>query len=64
MMASTSSFGVPYLTPFSPTRSDLFKDDLLITPIWKQEHRPTFLRTKKPVREPYISRKWAKKGDE
>ena len=44
----------------SPTRSDLFKDDLLITPIWKQEHRPTFLRTKKPIREPYISRKWAK----
>lgn len=64
LMTSTASFGVPYLTPFSPTRTDIFKDDLLITPLWKQEHRPTFLRTKKPIREPHISRKWAKSKKE
>ena len=53
---------MPYLTPFAPSRKGAFKDDILISPLWKQEQRPIFLKPKNQIREPKISRKWIK-GD-
>ena len=58
ILSNVSSFGVPYLTPFSPIRKGALKDDLFISPLWKQEKRPIFLRPKQKQREPKISRKW------
>lgn len=58
-LSNTTSFGVPYLTPFTPFRKGAFKDDYVAaSPIWKQEFRPIFLKTKDAKREPHISRKW------
>lgn len=62
ILSSTTSFGVPYLTPISPIRKGAFKDDIFISPIWKQEKRPIFLKPKTIEREPKISRRWVKGG--
>lgn len=62
ILSTATSFGVPYLTPFAPKRKGAFKDDIFITPLWKQENRPIFLKTKNISREPKISRKWIKGG--
>lgn len=62
ILTTTTSFGVPYLTPFAPSRKGAFKDDIFISPLWKQEKRPIFLKTKDSEREPKISRKWIKGG--
>lgn len=61
VLTTASSFGVPYLTPFAPFRKSVFKDDLLSSPLWKQEIRPVFLKPKKLNKEPKISRKWTKR---
>ncbi len=60
ILSNVSSFGVPYLTPFTPFRKGAFKDDLFIAPLWKQEKRPIFLKPKEQNREPKITRKWMK----
>ncbi|OAS21619.1 spore germination protein [Paenibacillus oryzisoli] len=39
-LSRLSSFGVPYLTPITPTRFKDFKDMLFRAPVWKQEHHP------------------------
>lgn len=62
VLTTTTSFGVPYLTPFAPSRKGAFRDDIFISPLWKQEERPIFLKPKSRIREPKISRKWIK-GD-
>lgn len=62
ILTTTTSFGVPYLTPFAPSRKGAFKDDIFISPLWKQEQRPIFLKPKNKIREPKISRKWIKGG--
>ena len=62
ILCNVTSFGVPYLTPFSPVRKGALKDDLLIVPIWKQEMRPIFLKPKEQRREPKFSKKWDKGG--
>jgi len=36
-------------------------DDVLTMPIWKQENRPAFLKTKAKKKEPKIAMKWKKK---
>ena len=58
LLTTTTSFGVPYLTPFAPLRKGVFKDDIISSPIWKQENRPVFLKPKKLSRMPHVSRKW------
>lgn len=58
LLTSTTSFGVPYLTPFAPFRKGVFKDDLLASPIWKKELQPIYLKTKKKRKAPHISRGW------
>lgn len=62
LLSSTTSFGVPYLTPLSPIRKGFLKDDIFISPLWKQEKRPIFLKPKLMDKEPKISRKWLKGG--
>lgn len=61
LLATTSSFGVPYLTPIAPLKRSAILDDILTMPLWKQENRPAFLKTKKKQKEPKISMKWKEK---
>lgn len=62
VLTSSSSFGAPYLAPYAPMSSQVLKDDLFTSPIWKQEYRPKFLKSRRPRKEPRISRKWVKGG--
>ncbi len=58
LLVTTTSFGVPYSSPYVPINSKLGESDLASIPIWKQEERPNFLKPKKQKRQPKISRKW------
>ena len=58
LLSTTTSFGVPYLTPVAPLKNSIISDDLIAMPIWKQEYRPSFLKTKTRKKEPKISMKW------
>lgn len=58
VLATTTSFGVPYLAPYSPMHSFFSSSDTANIPIWKQENRPQFLKPKRTKRQPKISRKW------
>ena len=62
LLSTTNSFGVPYLTPYAPLKRSVVMDDLFTLPIWKQENRPSFLKTKEKKKEPKISMKWKKGG--
>ena len=62
ILRTTTSLGVAWGTPFAPSRKGAFKDDIFISPLWKQEQRPIFLKPKNKIREPKISRKWIKGG--
>ena len=64
VLTSSSSFGAPYLAPYAPMSNQILKDDLFTSPIWKQEFRPTFLKTRRKRKEPKISRKWIKGGSQ
>lgn len=59
-LASSSSFGVPFLSPITPRNEDSAMGAVLVKPIWKKELRPGNLQTQKPMRQPHISRKWLK----
>ena len=56
LIASTKSFGVPFLSPL-PGRS-LYKNAVFVPPVWQMEQRPYYLNTKKRYREDKISKKW------
>lgn len=56
-LAGTSSFGVPYLSGFSPIEK-VKGNSYLLPPIWKREYRATFLRSKKEKKQENISMKW------
>lgn len=58
LLSVTTSFGVPYFSPLVPLGKNLTRNDLITSPIWKQEYRPGFLRTKREKRQPKISRHW------
>lgn len=58
LLASQKSFGVPFLSPLSKEHKSGTETAIAATPIWKQENRPDFLRTKKEKQEPKISMKW------
>ena len=57
ILASINSFGVSYLSPYSPLLSS---DDLgyFLSPAWKRENRRSFLNTKRKRRQEEKSRKW------
>lgn len=59
LLASSKSFGVPFLTPFAPVTNGKYSDKLTRKPIWKQEKRPDYLNTKDIKSQPNISRGWA-----
>ncbi len=57
ILSSINSFGVSYLSPFSPAvSSDSSK--YFLSPIWKQEDRRSFLNTKRNKKQDHISLKW------
>lgn len=56
LIASTKSFGIPFLSPLPG--KNLYKDSVFVSPIWKTEKRPEFLRPKQPYRGDAISKKW------
>jgi len=56
LIASTKSFGVPFLSPL-PGKS-LYKKAVFVPPVWQTEKRPYYLNPKKKYREDRISKKW------
>lgn len=56
-LAHINSFGVSYLSPYSPITKDT-SSGYFLPPLWKREKRRGFLNTKKPLKEDNISRKW------
>lgn len=56
-MASLSSFGVPYLSPFGPFRVRDWKDTLVRAPLRDLRLRPSSLFTLKPRAQPPIGRR-------
>lgn len=56
LLVSLSSFGYPYLQPYVPVTKNY--NGLLLSPVWKREHRADFLNTKRPKEQPNISMKW------
>lgn len=59
-LASLSSFGVPYLTPYAPRSKKNNENMFFNMPIWKKEQRPDFLNTKKKSMASNISMDWRK----
>lgn len=57
-IANQSSFGIPYLSPIFGSYKNSMSGNIAVTPIWNQQKRPGFLRTKKRNNEPKISRDW------
>lgn len=60
-LAVSSTYNVPFLSPITPKEGASALDAVMVKPIWKKELRPKNLRTRQPVRQPRISRKWMKK---
>ncbi|AEY65775.1 spore germination protein [Clostridium sp. BNL1100] len=63
LLASSKSFGVPFLAPFGPITNGKYSDKLMRKPMWKQEKRPDYLNTKDIIKQPEVSRGWTH-GDE
>ncbi len=65
LLASSKSFGTPFLVPFGPVTNGKYADKLTRKPIWKQEERPDYLNPKDIKKQPKVSRGWAvKKSNE
>ncbi len=64
ILASSKSFGVPFLTPFAPVTNGKYADKLTRKPTWKQEKRPDYLNVKNIKSQPKISRGWAEKDSD
>jgi spore germination protein KA len=58
-LASSKSFGVPFLAPFGPKTKSGLADQFLRSPIWRQEERPDYLNVKDAKKQPEISREWS-----
>ncbi len=56
LLAASKSFGVPFLSPLPS--GNLYKKTIFISPLWKDEERPNFLKPKKVKKEDKISKKW------
>ena len=56
LIASTKSFGVPFLSPLPG--NNLYKNAVFVPPVWQTEKRPDYLNPKKLYREDKISKKW------
>ncbi len=60
VLSSSSTYGVPFLSPITPKDGTPSIDAVLVKPIWKKERRPKNLNTQNPIKQPHISRKWLK----
>ncbi len=58
ILASINSFGVSYLSPFSPENTGSNSSTYFLTPEWKRENRRDFLNTKRKKKQDHISMKW------
>lgn len=58
ILGGLKSFGVPYLSPYFPSENKDTEDTIFLRPIWRREHRSSFLHTKKPIQEGPISMLW------
>ena len=58
-IANYSSFSVPYLAPYVPL-FDVKDNGYFLSPIWKQEKRNDYLKTKRKYKQSIISMKWKK----
>ena len=57
---NSKSFGVPITVSFGPKTARVWGgNELIRSPIWKQERRSDYLNTKDEAKQPKISRKWA-----
>jgi len=66
LLASTKSFGVPFLAPFAPRTSNVLDDTITKAPIWMEENRPDYINPLDITRQPKISKGWISrknKGD-
>ena len=61
MLAALKSFGVPYLTPMSPT-TNTSGEVVLRKPAFSWEQRPDHLNTQKEKLQPNIARRWVKES--
>ncbi|MFC4322792.1 spore germination protein [Litchfieldia salsa] len=50
-LTSLRSFGIPYLTPVAPLLMEDQQDVFLRLPIWANKKRPSYLKTKAPVKK-------------
>jgi spore germination protein KA len=57
-LTSSKSFGIPFMAPIAPVTNGGLTDQILRTPIWKQEKRPDFLNAKNNRKQEHFSRKW------
>ncbi len=57
IFASINSFGVSYLSPYSPVSND-DESGYFLSNLWKRENRRSFLNTKRQKKEEEISLKW------
>ena len=60
MLSVTTSFSVPFFSPITPLNKNNPRNGLSTSPIWKQEYRAKFLKTKRVRKEPKIARRWIK----
>ncbi|MGN1351572.1 MAG: spore germination protein [Clostridia bacterium] len=58
ILSNLHSFGVPYLSPYTPISNSDSNTSFFQNPIWKREYRADFLNTKRPMEAAHISRKW------
>ena len=61
MLGAQKSFGVPFLAPLIKSKKRGKGDSVFVSPIWKKEKRPDFLKTQNDEQEPKISMKWRRK---
>lgn len=59
ILCSLKSFGVPYMAPFAPLMKSR-GTRYFVHVAYKQEQRPDYLNTKRPVAQEHISMKWKK----
>lgn len=57
LLSSIESFGVAYLQVYDGSKLKKHKK-IWVSPIWKMEERPEFLKTKKEQKQPKISMNW------
>lgn len=57
-MINLSSFGVPYLSPFTPMNNGDYEDTLIRTPWWRMKYRPKNFATHNAMRQSNKSRDW------